>query len=103
MKWLREDYDWDGEIRHCWKFAFPFGELCLDFADWIDAETPWIPYWYPPNCSDGIECMDRHGNTIRADSDLRGKAAGEAWLRCAVTGTENALVVGCNDLPDDGC
>ena len=91
MSWAREEYDWDGEIRHCWKFAFPFGELCVDYADWIDAEAPWITYWYPPNCSDGIEIKDRHGNGLRCDSDKRGMLVAEEWLRWQVTGTESAL------------
>ena len=37
MNWKREEYDWDGEIRHAWKCDTPIGEIVADYGDWLDA------------------------------------------------------------------
>ena len=43
MKWTREEYP-EG---YCWKVDIPpLGDFCIDRAEWVDAERPWLACWY---------------------------------------------------------
>jgi len=89
MKWTREEYD-EG---HCWKAAIPpLGDFCIDYADYIDAERPWLACWY---------VGDYETEIGRAATENGAKALVAAWLHDLEAKIGNARAQGFA-LPDDG-
>jgi len=89
MKWTREEYP-EG---HCWKVDIPpLGDFCIDRAEWIDAERPWLACWY----------VGEHETEIgRARTDDDAKVMVAAWLHGMEAMIGNALAQGFVQL-DDG-
>lgn len=91
MKWTREEYP-EG---YCWKVDIPpLGDFCIDRAEWVDAERPWLACWYVGAYETEIG---------RARTDTAAMAMVEAWMALLATKIGNALAAGePRTFEDDG-
>jgi hypothetical protein len=83
MRWEREEYPGDDGVRWYWKLRLgDLGEICVDRAEWIDDQCPWLVCWYVGEHETGIG---------RANTDDSAKRLAEAWLRIQATKIGNVL------------
>ena len=89
MKWAREEYP-EG---YCWKADIPpLGDFCIDRAEWVDAERPWLACWYVGAYETEIG---------RAPTDAAAMMMVDAWLALLETKIGNARAAGFEPM-DDG-
>lgn len=76
MNWAKKPYH-DGDGFY-WTCALPIGEVWVDFADWVDAERPWMVNWCPVGDADVA--------IGRAKSARAGKALAHRYVQRLVDG-----------------
>lgn len=84
MRWSHED---NGEGDTYWSCRTPIGEICVEFADWLDSAKPWHVTWFPGSFNEGVVIA-------KATSQAQGKDEAERWLRTIEARIGNTLAAG---------